>query len=231
VTSPGLVRVFKCSGVVVGHVKRATFVATYPPSLTHPLHTELVDSDDLSRADVLNWGPVGSATTLTWVDGDRDAATALYDAVDAVVDVSLVAGDGGTYAFTRQSEYAFADDLLDLVAAADVAFRPPLSFRADRSARFEAVGEPAAVSEFYDELTAVLDVCIESVGPYRAGGTNAALTDRQGAALEAAASLGYYEVPRSASVADVAEELDCASSTAGELLRNAEAAVVGEYVD
>jgi predicted DNA binding protein len=211
-------------------VKRVTFVATYPRSLTHPLHTELVDREGLSRADVLNWGPVGSATTLTWLDGDREAVAALYDAVDSVVETSLVAGDGGTYAFTRQVEYAFADELLELVAAAGVAFRPPLSFRGDRSARFEAVGESAAISGFYDELAAVLEVRIDAVHPFRADGTTAALTDRQRAALEAAADLGYYEVPRTAAVADVAAELDCASSTAGELLRNAEAALVTEYV-
>lgn len=211
-------------------MKRVVFVATYPPSLTHPLHAELVDREELGRADVLNWGPVGSATTLTWLDGDREAVTALYDAVDSVADTSLVTGDGGTYAFTRQTDYAFADELLELVAAADVAFRPPLSFRADRTARFEAVGESAAISEFYDDLAAVLDVRIDAVQPFRADGTTAALTDRQRAALDVAARLGYYEVPRTASVADVAEELDCASSTAGELLRNAEAALVSEYV-
>jgi hypothetical protein len=212
-------------------VKRVTFVATYPPSLTHPLHAELVDREGLSRADVLSWGPVGSATTLTWLDGDREAVAALYDAVDSVVEFSLVAGDGGTYAFTRQAEYAFADELLELVAAAAVAFRPPLSFRADRTARFEAVGESAAVSAFYDDLSSVLEVQIDTVHPFRADGTTAALTDRQRAALEAAAALGYYEVPRTASVEAVADELDCASSTAGELLRNAEAALVSEYVD
>lgn len=214
-------------------MKRATLVAAYPPSLTHPLHAALVEGEDVTRADVLNWGPVGSTTTLTRVDGDREAVAALYDAVDAILDVSLdvslVAGDGGTYAFTRQSDYAFADELLELVAGADVAFLPPLSFRADRTARFEAVGESAAISEFYDGLSTVLDVTIEAVQPFRAHGTSAALTERQRAALDAAEKLGYYEVPRSAAVADVANELGCASSTAGELLRKAEAAVVTEY--
>jgi len=122
-------------------VKRVAFAADYPVDLTHPLHRAVVEHAAVSRAEVLTWGPVGSATTLIWVDADRETATEMLES-EPVAETSLVAGDGGTYAFTRQTEYAFADDLLDLVAAADVAFLPPLAFRADRTARFEAVGRP-----------------------------------------------------------------------------------------
>ncbi len=44
--------------------------------------------------------------------------------------------------------------------------------------------------------------------------------------IQAALSLGYYGVPRTASHEDVAEELDCAPSTAAEHLRKAEATVI-----
>jgi len=59
------------------------------------------------------------------------------------------------------------------------------------------------------------------VHDFQRGDTPASLTDRQRAALDTALDLGYYDVPRAASVADVAVELDCATSTAGELLRKA----------
>ncbi|WP_232703344.1 helix-turn-helix domain-containing protein [Halobacterium wangiae] len=206
-------------------MKRVAFAVEYPPELTHPLHEAVVERDGVSRAAVLTWGPVGSATTLTWVDADRETTAAVLDA-GPVVETSLVAGAEGTYAFTRQTEYAFADDLLDLVSVADVAFRPPLVFRADRSARFEAVGESDALGAFYADLSSLLDVSVDSVHDFRRGDTPASLTTRQRAALDAAVDLGYYEVPREASVADVAVALDCATSTAGELLRKAEAHVV-----
>ncbi|WP_232686832.1 helix-turn-helix domain-containing protein [Halobacterium zhouii] len=209
-------------------MKRATLTASYPPDLTHPVHREVVERDAVSRADVLTWGPVGSATTLTWFDADRETVGALLDAVPPVTGATLVAGDDGTYAFTRQSEYGFAAELLELVASADVAFLPPLTFRGNRTARFEAVGPSAALGAFYDDLSARLDVTVASVRDVRRDGTPAALTDRQRAALDAAVDLGYYEVPRAASVEDVAEALGCASSTAGELLRRAEAAVIGD---
>jgi hypothetical protein len=212
-------------------VKRVTFAVTYPDALLHPVHREVVDRDGVTRADVVTWGPVGSATTLTHYDTAPEVVQSVLGAVDAVTDVSLVADDDGTYAFTRQSEYAFADALLDLVAAADAAFLPPLTLLADRSARFEAVGESGALAAFYEDLSGLVDTRVGSVRDFDRRDVPATLTTRQRRALSIAVDAGYYDVPRTAGVADVAAELDCATSTAGELLRKAEAAVVRDAVD
>jgi len=50
-------------------------------------------------------------------------------------------------------------------------------------------------------------------------------------ALCAARRVGYYDVPRSGSVADVAEAIECSPSTAGAHLRKGEAALVDTYLD
>lgn len=211
-------------------MKRVTFVVEYPAALVHPVHREVVERDGVTRADVVTWAPVGSAATLMHYDADRETVAALLDAIEAVTDVSLVAGNDGTYAFVRQSEYAFADALLELVSAADAAFLPPLTFHGDRTASFEAVGEPSGLAAFYDDLAAVADTRVKSVHDFDQGDTPARLTDRQRRALTVAVALGYYAVPRTGAVADVAAELDCATSTAGELLRKAEAAVIRDVV-
>ncbi len=49
------------------------------------------------------------------------------------------------------------------------------------------------------------------------------MTERQREALEAALSVGYYEVPREADHEAVADAIDCAPSTAAEHLRRGEA--------
>lgn len=211
-------------------MKRVIFVVEYPSELVHPVHREVVEREGVTRADVVTWAPVGSATTLMHYDADRETVRSLLDAIEAVTDASLVAGNDGTYAFVRQSEYAFADPLLELVSAADAAFLPPLTFHGDRTARFEAVGEAPGLAGFYDDLAAVADTCVESVHDFDQWDTPATLTDRQRRALAVAVDIGYYAVPRTAAVADVAAELDCATSTAGELLRKAEAAVIRDAV-
>ncbi|WP_370628387.1 helix-turn-helix domain-containing protein [Halorientalis salina] len=65
----------------------------------------------------------------------------------------------------------------------------------------------------------------DQVGEYDRGLqlSESLLTDRQQEAVRAAIDHGYYEVPRSGSVEDVAAALDCAPSTASNHLRKAEA--------
>lgn len=212
-------------------MQRVSFRVEYPPDLTHPLHREVAASDAVSRAELLVWGPVGAATQFTWFDADRDAVATLLDAVDAVDAVQLVADEDGTYAFTRQSGFAFADELLDRLAAAHVAFLPPVVFHEDGTARFDAAGEQGALGALHDSLADLLDVSIDAVHDFHRGGAPATLTDRQHAALRAGVVVGYYDVPRTGSVADVARALDCAHSTAGELLRKAEARAITDLVD
>jgi hypothetical protein len=212
-------------------VRRVSFRADYPPDRRHALHGEVVARDGVSRADLLVWGPVGAATQFQWLDAAPTVAGALLDAVPEVEHRRLVAGDGGTYAFTRQSGFGFDPDLLDVVAGADVAFLPPVSFLGDGSAAFDAVGERDRLSALHDTLADYVDVTIEAVRDFHRDGAPAALTARQREALEVAAAVGYYEVPREGSVADVAARLDCSRSTAGELLRKAEARVVTGLVE
>lgn len=57
-----------------------------------------------------------------------------------------------------------------------------------------------------------------------------ALSERQSEAVTVALDLGYYETPREATVAEVAERLDCAPGTAAEHLRKAEAALVRRVI-
>jgi predicted DNA binding protein len=143
---------------------------------------------------------------------------------------SLVPGTDGTYAFLRQAEYEFAGVILETIAESDVIFVPPVVFRDTGTVRFEAVGESAALSAFHDALAELGELSIERVEPFERPNAPSALTDRQFAALEAAVATGYYEVPREGTVAEIARELDCSKSTAGELVRKAEAAVLRDYV-
>lgn len=210
-------------------MNRVEFAVAYPPELLHPLHRRLVEGDAASRAELLTWGPTEAVTALLWVDADRTATADLLGAVGSTASTDLVGGDGGTYAFVRQTEYEFAEPVMALVSDARAAFLPPVTFAAGGEVRFEAVGEPAGLSELHARLSDLGEASIERVHEFERRRSPAALTARQREALEAAERVGYYEVPRTGTVADVADELDCAPSTAGELLRKAESAVVDDY--
>lgn len=212
-------------------MKRVQFSVVYPDRLAHPLHRQIAGASPVSRAELLTWSPTGNPTTLLWCDGDRAATEAALGGIDSLVASTVVPDLDGTYAFLRQDDYEFPDAILALVADSAVAFVPPVAFEETGEVRFEAVGEATALGEFQRALSDLGDVTVERVHEFERRRTPADLTDRQQAALDAAVEVGYYEVPREGSVADVARELDCSTSTAGELVRKAEAAVIRNYTD
>ncbi len=212
-------------------MKRVQFSATYPDRLVHPLHRRVIAPGPVTRAELLTWSPTADATTLFWCDADAAATESVVGAVDSVVASELVEDGDETYAFLRQDEYEFAPAVLDAVAAARVVFLPPVVFGASGDVRFEAVGESTALGAFREALADLADVTIERAHEFERTASPSRLTDRQRAALEAAVEAGYYAVPRDGTTADVAAALDCSTSTAGELVRKAEAAVIRAFVE
>ncbi|ELZ78466.1 HTH DNA binding domain-containing protein [Haloferax larsenii JCM 13917] len=212
-------------------MKHIQFSVTYPERFVHPLHDQLMDVTGASRAELLMWSPTADATTLFWCDGDRAATERTVASIDSLRSSHFVEDVDGTYVFLQQDGYEFAPALLETIAESHVIFLPPVVFRADGTVRFEAVGEATALSAFHDDLSELGDVTIERVHEFARRTSPSQLTPRQREALEVAVAVGYYERPRDGSVADVAEALDCSTSTAGELIRKAEAAVLKSYVE
>lgn len=214
-----------------GGMKRIQFSATYPERLVHPLHQRIMEGTSITRAELLMWSPTTDATTLVWCDGDQEATETVIEDIDSLLVSNLVEDTDGTYAFLQQEEYEFAAALLEVIADSRVIFLPPVVFMATGEVRFEAVGETTALSTFYEELSELGELTIERVHEFERKHSPSCLTDRQQAALEAATSVGYYEVPRDGTIADIATSLDCSPSTAGELVRKAEAAVIQNYIE
>jgi len=105
-------------------------------------------------------------------------------------------------------------------------------YRSGGRLSFGLIGPPNQLRDVLSAVPDPIDVTVERVGSYggrRLAGAN--LTERQREALCAARRVGYYDVPRSGSVADVAEAIECSPSTAGAHLRKGEAALVDTYLD
>jgi len=211
-------------------MKRIQCSVTYPDGLRHPLHSHLTGDGALTRAELLMWSPTADATTLFWFDGDPAATARAVSAIDSLQTTSRVRDGDGTYVFIQQTAFEFSERLLELIADASVIFLPPVVFRENGTVTFEAVGETSALSAFHDALAEIGDLAIERVQTFERSSAPSRLTDRQRAAIEAAVEVGYYEVPREGTIKDTAQELDCSTSTAGELVRKAEAVVVEAFV-
>lgn len=86
---------------------------------------------------------------------------------------------------------------------------------------------PESGDGFFLYLRRDLDVAVPRVRPY-ASALGDGLSGRHREALETARAVGYYEVPRDGGLKAVADELDCAVSTASALLRRSEAHLVDD---
>lgn len=110
---------------------------------------------------------------------------------------------------------------------------PPLVYESGGRLSMGVVGASedlrAALASLPDPVDCEVTRVGERPGPGRAAGPG--LTDRQREALREARRVGYYDVPRSGGVADVAAALDCAKSTAATHLPKAEAALVDAFLD
>lgn len=210
-------------------MKRIQFSAIYPKQYVHPIHQKIIEGTSIQRAELLMWSPTEDATTLFWCDGELEATRTVFDEISSLVERNFVRDVEGTYAFLQQDAYEFSSAILNTIADSRVIFLPPVVFLDTGTVEFEAVGTAEALSSFHDDLSEIADLTIEQVQEFERKHSPTCLTDRQRAALDAAVSLGYYEVPREGTVSDIADLLDCSTSTAGELVRKAEAAVVQNY--
>ena len=108
----------------------------------------------------------------------------------------------------------------------------PVEYRTDGTVGLTAVGPAEAVQAAVEDVPETMGVEVVSVGEYAAGRIDArqALTQRQFEAVRVAVETGYYRSPREATLSAVAARLDCATGTAGELLRRAERTVMADLV-
>lgn len=209
-----------------------------PEWMMHPMQEFARNSDAVRYEELQAWNVVGSEFgvehELFYVDAERDPYEAKLRSVDSVrwYDLTPI-DDDSFYVFvcqeTREEDAAWREAL----AVRDLLVVPPVVYDSGGEFRITVVGEGEDIQTMLDELPEEIQVTVETIGEYDRRHTPVAgeLTDRQLEAVSAAVAEGFYEVPRTGSVDDVASELDCATSTAATLLQKAEASVIERVVD
>jgi len=161
-------------------------------------------------------------------------AESVLEAVDDRVGVGERVAEGDTtVAVTEACLRAESDDgVEDTLAAHGCLLVPPLTY-ADGEKRLRVLAlSPAALTDVYHDLRAdyagvtVADKREVSAPASAApGAADADLTARQAAVLRAAVEAGFYDFPRGATTADLADRFGLARSTLEEHLRRAEGKV------
>jgi hypothetical protein len=208
-----------------------------PDDLLHPIQAFIRQEDAVRYEDLRAWTvlPDGDVEfALYYVEADLDRYRAAVDDVDTVLEYRLEpVDDGAAHVWARERTRPETTAWRDAFAERQLVVVPPVRFDEDAAMDMTIVGDPEAARQLLDDLPGSVDVTVQEVGTYdhRGGVLGAALTDRQRDAVVTAMAAGYYDVPRSGSLADVADALGCAESTASELLRRAERTVFSRVLE
>lgn len=205
-----------------------------PVARRNPMHTLVVEDEAVRLAQLWNWNETTDLDLMLFrVVGSMEPYTAALEEVPFVADYRTAwIDDESFYVYvehqTRAEDQAFREPFLEQ----RVLTMPPIEFAANGETRMELVGRAADVQAVVDGFPDEFEVRVDRIGNYRQGMEAFAslLTDRQREALSTALELGYYDVPKSASVEAVAEELGCATSTASNHLRKAQARLARRVV-
>lgn len=205
----------------------------HSPETIHPMHEFVCDHGGYDEYRLVNWNfaTPGANTLLFYVHGPREPYVEALREVDGVRSFEVAPlSDERFYVYVMDDPDETGQGLMAAFTMPSIAAVPPLSYRMDRTVSVGVVGEPDRLRELLDATPDGIDVDVERVGEYAPdpAAAGARLTDRQREAVRVAQELGYYEVPREASVADVAAELGCATGTAADHLQKAAAELLGD---
>ncbi|MFW6318041.1 MAG: helix-turn-helix domain-containing protein [Halorubrum sp.] len=157
---------------------------------------------------------------------DVDAVLSTMEAHGALASVSVMARAGGVATVRIETD---APLLLLAAKRSGLPIEMPLDIE-NGVATVEVTGEHERVAELGRRLSELglqfeVERVRQRVDPARL------LTDRQRELLLTAVDLGYYDVPRRATLTEVAEHAGIAKSTCSETLQRVERTVVREFVD
>jgi hypothetical protein len=220
-------------------MKRVTLAVRGTDDPIHPL-VPFLTSDAVDRAAMVDWNAVtrtdgpDESTVVLRVHADPERVRETFDSAGIIDSFELsVFGDRTCFVQAHSETAALEGATAKALTPPGVVAVPPLEYGDDGWVVLTVVGDDGAVQSAVDDVPESVEVDVRSVtaqGYTDAAEPLAALTDRQREAVAAAVAVGYYDTPRTAGVEAVAEELDCAPSTAAEHLRKAESRLVTELV-
>lgn len=206
-----------------------------PAWARHPMQEFCRRSDAMGRVELITWNVTGDGEEYAFfrVQGDIEAYRERIRQVDSVLEYNLTPiDDTSFYSYvvqrTRDAEQLWRQGFMNR----NLVVVPPIRYDEDVRMTLTVVGDTDDLQALLGEFPDGFDVAVEEIGDYdrRHATVLAGLTERQLEAIEAAVELGYYAVPRGASLEEIADELGCAESTASDHLRKAEARVMRRLV-
>lgn len=196
----------------------------------HPMYDLLANGDCVTRVKTTHWNVTGDELGIMhFVHGDMEAFETELQAIDSVLEYELTRVDEESfYAYLRSVPTEAASELFGTLTQGRLIVIHPVEWHEDGTQSISVVGSSAEIQNVVDGVPAPVECRVREIGGLEraAEAVKSQLSDRQLEAVESAIELGYYDIPREASVEDVAEDIGCARSTAAEHLRKTESKIL-----
>jgi hypothetical protein len=201
-----------------------------PTGAVHPAGQQLAAEPDLDRLEIVyvDSFPDGTGILLYRLRGDATTLESRLEEHPLVLDWDLFEGPGAdVYCYLYLDSGEPASKLMSLVGQDGLIVETPIEFTGDGSLRLTVAGTDEMIQDAYRAIPERFDYEIIKTGEYDPTSEWSVLdlTTRQHEVLRTAVEIGYYDVPKQATHQDIANELDCATSTVDEHLRKAESTV------
>jgi len=201
-----------------------------PAELSHPMVEFIREADVVDYEELLTWN-VREAVEyeLFYVVAEIDAYRERIATVDSIRWYELTpVDDDAFYVYVCQERRAAEAAWREAFADRDILVVPPIRYHDDGTFDVTLLGDGENLRAVVEGLPDSVEATVLEVGDYdrRHPRVTGDVTDRQLEAARVAVDAGYYERPREASLAAVADRLDVAESTASNLLQEAESRVM-----
>lgn len=187
--------------------------------------------ETIDTGEIINWQYLrdGSMIELYQIEATTDTGISAENIPTETLAFERFDAPGEyVYVYHRATPNDIVEALVELIDAYSLVIDLPITFD-ESGVTVSLLGEPDNLQAAYDEIPEPIraQTSIERIRSFSpvSSGLSAELTSRQRQILDAAVSVGYYSVPRDATIEDVAELAECAPSTAGEHLRKLESRV------
>jgi len=200
----------------------------------HPIETDIIPASDVHRQAIHEMKLLDEETVMTLYEFSGEPATIrdICERREEIHTYELFESGDRLFVYAQFEPNEFVSGFIELQRELRVVVGHVTEFTDDGSIRTTLIGRMDHLRETAAALDDWVDVTIEQVGEYHPPDAQLyhALTGRQRETLRVALELGYYESPRQATHADIADALDRTSGTVAEHLQKVESAVLHEVV-
>lgn len=173
----------------------------------------------------------GTGVGLYQLRGDAEQGTTVLEANPEVLSVEQSEpSEGLVYVHFRAN--TLMTDLLSILRQYEIVVDWPMEYTDQGGLRITMLGDDTKIREAITGIPDEIQITLEGIGEYHPDMRQPAslLTDRQQELLELAIREGYYEIPRRATLSDLADRANISAGTVGEHLRKIETKVITELV-